>query len=77
MDQLGSACQFRDIHDQLNQFWNDLGVPHLDLLPVYERDLSQSLVVNRFDAPPNELAHQIATEAMGNFLVQRIGKVAR
>ena len=72
LDQLGPNYPFRAVHRQLDQFWKDLGVPHLDLLPVYERNLERALVVNRFDAHPNELAHGIAAEAMDDFLAHQI-----
>ena len=34
---LGPDYEYRSIHDQLNRLWRELGVPHLDLLSVYER----------------------------------------
>jgi hypothetical protein len=59
-------CQF--IHDQLDQFWRELHVPHLDLLPVY-KDLPPSrLTVNPYDAHPNELANKLAADAINKFL---------
>ncbi|MEE8574913.1 MAG: SGNH/GDSL hydrolase family protein [Thermodesulfobacteriota bacterium] len=65
---LGENYKFRDAHDSLDQFWRSLGVPHLDLLPVFEARRDTRLVVNPHDAHPNEAAHKIAAEAIGSFL---------
>jgi hypothetical protein len=53
-----------------------MGVPHLDLLPVYVDYADAELVVNRFDAHPNEFAHSLAAEAIGRFLKKEIGEPA-
>ena len=65
---VGPDYEFQFMHDELNRFWSGLGVPHLDLLPVY-RDLPPSkLVVNKYDALPNEYAHALAAVAIERFL---------
>jgi hypothetical protein len=65
---LGPDYAYRDIHTQLDQFWSGLTVPHLDLLPVFEPYDPEQLVVNSYDAHPNEFAHQKAADAMLEFL---------
>lgn len=32
---VGPNYEYQSIHDELGQFWRELNVPHLDLLPVY------------------------------------------
>ena len=32
---LGPGYKFQPIHDKLSRFWNELNVPHLDLLSIY------------------------------------------
>ena len=67
---LGPDYEYRSIHDQLNRLWLELGVPHLDLLSVYERLPSRQVTVNRYDAHPNEYANQLAADAMDKWLRQ-------
>jgi hypothetical protein len=58
------------VHNQLDQFWRELGVPRLDLLPTY-RDLPpQRITLNRLDAHPNEYANALAADATDKFLRQ-------
>ncbi len=65
---LGPGYEYQFVHDQLDRLWRELGVPHLDLLGPYRRQTPQMLTVNRYDAHPNEYAHQLAAEALAPFL---------
>jgi lysophospholipase L1-like esterase len=65
---LGPNYEYRFIHDQLNRLWQELGVPHLDLLSLYKDLPSSRLTVNRFDAHPNEYANKLAAEAIDKWL---------
>jgi hypothetical protein len=69
---LGDKYEYRFVHDQLDQCWRDLGVPHLDLLTVYRGLPPRQLMVNRFDAHPNERAHALAAAALEKFLQQQL-----
>jgi hypothetical protein len=62
--------EYRFIHDKLDRLWQELGVPHLDLLSVYEGLPSSRLTANRFDAHPNERANKLAAEAIDKWLQQ-------
>ncbi len=67
LNALGRDYEYQFVHDQLNQFWRDLQVPQLDLLPVF-RDLPpKQVTVNRYDAHPNEYASKLAAEAIDKF----------
>jgi len=68
MDALGPAYPYRTIHEKLDRFWRESGVPHLDLLPVYANLSPRDLVVNPHDAHPNERANRLAAEAIDRFL---------
>ena len=59
---------FRDVHAQLDAFWKSNGVPHLDLADAYRGYAPRQLVVNRFDAHPNEYAHELAAQALEAFI---------
>ena len=61
---------FRRIHSKIDKFWVEERVEHLDLLDVYESHLGDKLVVNKYDAHPNEFANEIAAEAIDRFLSQ-------
>lgn len=70
---LGPNYRFQPVHEQLKQFWGELNVPYLDLLPVYSNLPPSTIVVNRFDAHPNEHANALAAQAVERFLVQQVG----
>jgi hypothetical protein len=65
---LGPRYEFQFMHDELNQCWRDLNVPHLDLLPVYRNLPRGKLTVSWFDAHPNEYAHALAAGAIEKLL---------
>ena len=67
-ENLGPRYPYQFMHDELNQCWRALGVPHLDLLPVYRNLPTGKLTVNPRDAHPNEYAHALAAEAIDKFL---------
>jgi hypothetical protein len=65
---LGPSYEYRAVHKQLDQLWLELGVPHLDLLPVFGGLPSSQVTVNRYDAHPNERANRLAAEAIDQWL---------
>lgn len=67
-DVLGPHYPFESVHQQLDDFWRSLDVPHLDLLGVYGGYTPEQLTVNRYDAHPNELANRLAADALNAFL---------
>ncbi len=69
---LGPNYEYQFVHDELGQCWRDLGVPHLDLLPIYKGIPPKKLMVNHFDAHPNEYAHALAAQAIEKFMKERI-----
>jgi lysophospholipase L1-like esterase len=71
---MGSQYAYQSVHDQLNQCWRALGVPHLDLLTVYSNLPPAQLIVNRHDPHPNEHAQALAADAIGKFLQEELAK---
>ena len=65
---LGRDYQYRSVHARLDEAWRDLKVPHLDLLSAFEAYPNAELVVNSYDAHPNERAHAIAAEPIAAFI---------
>ncbi len=65
---LGPDYEYRHVHRMLDAFWQSEGVPHLDLLPMYERYKPSQLVVNARDAHPNPFAHSLAADTILEFL---------
>ena len=65
---LGPDNRYRPIHRQLDEFWRSLGVPHLDLMDLFEDHRAEDLMVNRRDPHPNERAHELAADAIAKFL---------
>ena len=64
----GNRYPFKEVYAQLDDLWTSAGVPHLDLSDTLLRHPAKDLVVNRFDAHPNERAHAWAAEAIEKFI---------
>ena len=69
MDQ---AMRFKSVHEQLDRYWKENGVPHLDLLPIFSNQPPSKIIANANDAHPNEYAHQLAAQAIEEFLKHEI-----
>lgn len=69
---LGENNEFAEVHQNLHAFWQSLAVPHLDLYQEFAKHSNEDLVVNPFDAHPNELAHHIAAKAIERFLKENL-----
>jgi lysophospholipase L1-like esterase len=67
---LGPDYEYQFVHDELDRFWREQQVPHLDLLATYRHLPPRALIVNRWDAHPNEHAHKLAADALERFLAQ-------
>lgn len=55
---------FTVAHEQMAAFCRAQEIPYVDLAPVLKQHADEPLVVNAFDAHPNERAHAIAAEAI-------------
>lgn len=71
---LGNNYKYKNIHEKLNDFWIDEGVPHLDLMQIFQSNRNHNLVVNRWDAHPNEFAHKLVSKHIMRFIEQNISK---
>jgi lysophospholipase L1-like esterase len=69
---LGPNYEYAPVHEQLDQFWQQAKVPHLDLLSIYRDLLPAKLVVNPLDAHPNEYAHALAADAIEKLLKEQL-----
>lgn len=67
LETLGSA-EYREVHRQLDGLWVRLGVPHLDLEPLFRDIPAKRLRVNRYDSHPNAYANRLAAEAIERFI---------
>lgn len=72
LQSLGEGYGYRAVHAQLARFWSGLGVPYLDLLPVFDGRSSGQITVNRFDPHPNEAANAMAARAIEPFLMTQL-----
>jgi len=72
LHRLGADYEYRQVHQQLDEFWRSLNVPHLDLLELYNNYSSDDLTVNPRDAHPNERAHAMAAKAITGFLEKHV-----
>ncbi len=61
---LGPEYPFREAHQTIVEHCRSRKIPVFDLEPELTPFASQGLTANRFDAHPNELAHQVAAEAI-------------
>jgi hypothetical protein len=69
---IGKDYPYKGIHQQLDNMWKELEVPHLDLLPVFADQPPSELVVSTRDAHPNERSHALAADAITEFLAQEL-----
>ena len=69
---LDAMPRFRFAHEKLNQYWQQNGVPHMDLLDVFSNIPPEKLIVNSHDSHPNEYAHAVAATAIDAFLKRYI-----
>ena len=72
LNALGSNYEYQFVHDELDTFWQEEKVPHLDLLPTFKDYPPVQVTVNALDAHPNEFAGELATQAINPFLVEQI-----
>lgn len=63
-DTWGPGYAYGPAHEQVGAAFRELGVNVLDLRAAYAGIPGDELVVNRFDAHPNERAHRIAADAI-------------
>lgn len=71
LQQTGKKYSFREVHNKLGQFWKEEGVTHIDLLKTYEPYFGSQLTVNKYDAHPNEFAHQLAANVIEKILQKK------
>lgn len=76
LNALGPDYEYQFVHDELNEFWREENVPHLDLLPVFKGFTPAQLTVNPFDAHPNEFANELAAVAIDEFLRTQLTNTA-
>ena len=63
---------FQSIHDQVRTLFEDRNVPVLDLRDSFRKYAGPELWVHATDQHPNETAHHVAAEAIGEFLIDRV-----
>ncbi|MCH7989875.1 MAG: SGNH/GDSL hydrolase family protein, partial [Planctomycetes bacterium] len=61
---LGPEYDFHHAHAKLVNYCQEEKIPVLDLEPVLAPHADEGLTVSRFDAHPNERAHELAAEAI-------------
>ncbi len=74
LHELGADNPYRTVHEKLGAFWQRNGVPHLDLLPVFESHAGEDLIVHSRDPHPNERAHQLAADAIAAFVREQFDR---
>jgi hypothetical protein len=62
--QWGDGYPYDACHDRVAEAWRALGVDVVDLRDAYRGTASSDLVVNRYDAHPNERALEIAARVV-------------
>jgi lysophospholipase L1-like esterase len=60
----GAGYRFDSCHDRVAAAWKAAGVGVVDLRAAYRGIAGADLVVNRYDAHPNERAHEIAARTI-------------
>jgi lysophospholipase L1-like esterase len=70
LNAVGEEYPYHSIHTRLGKFWDAENVAHLDLLQQFNSMSPTEITVNPYDAHPNPVAHQIAADAILEFLNQ-------
>lgn len=68
MQNIGPDYEYTAAHKALGEFWAEQGVPHLDLLPTFNKYPNETFTVNAHDPHPNVEAHRIAAVEIEKFL---------
>jgi hypothetical protein len=66
---LDDECPLHPIHEKVRKASESVDIPYLDLIPAFEGYDYADLWVHGSDQHPNEIGHEIAAEAMANFLI--------
>ncbi len=69
---LEAMPRLRFANEKLDRYWEENGIPHLDLLDVFSNVPPDKLIVNSHDSHPNAYAHALAASAIDAFLKQHI-----
>jgi hypothetical protein len=69
---LGESDSFAPAYDRLIAHCQQTKLPCLDLRPALLPHVREGLMVSRFDAHPNERAHQLAAESIFTDLPARL-----
>lgn len=69
--QLDDHYPFQDIHMLIKQVCDNYGIPVLDLFDSYKGYQDSSLWVHPMDQHPNEIGHNIAANAIFEFLIKQ------
>lgn len=67
---LSNQYPFQIIHDQLQKSCAEAGIAILDLLPYFKAYNGPELWVHPVDQHPNEIAHDIAAQAISKYLLE-------
>jgi hypothetical protein len=72
MSGLDDRYDFVEAHEALRQYFERTKIPAIDLLETYRRAAAHGtpLVVNQFDAHPNERAHALAAGQIWDYLLK-------
>jgi hypothetical protein len=69
---LGPDYDFHHAHTKFVNYCREANIPMLDLEPVLAPHVDEGLRVNRFDAHPNERAHELAADAIRGLLLDNL-----
>ena len=72
MHNLGPDYEFHHAHENIVTYCRESEIPVLDLEPVLTPHVDEGLTVSRFDAHPNERAHELAAEAIHELLIDNL-----
>lgn len=67
---LSRGFKMKGAHEKVSAFFRSKGVPYLDFTDAFKRFPEKNLVVNRFDAHPNEFAHALIADEIWTKLVE-------
>ena len=72
LQSVGEGYEYQSIHEELSRFWQQLQVPHLDLLSTFADRSRHEITVNAYDPHPNEFANALTAKAIEAFVAERV-----
>lgn len=67
---MSKGFKMKSAHERVNAFFREEGIPYIDISDKFRELPAKKLMVNKFDAHPNEFAHKVIAEEIWDKLLR-------